>query len=59
MHISLLTGIVLPFLGLILPLYIWFTKKDSSEYAKTQGIEMINFLINVFIIGLGTVLMCG
>lgn len=58
MHLSLLAGIVLPFVGLILPVYIWFTKKDSSEYAYEQGMEMINFLINIFIIALGTVLMC-
>lgn len=58
MHISLLVGIVLPFIGLIFPLYIWFTKKNTSEYAAKQGLEMINFLINVFIIGLGTALLC-
>jgi len=53
-----LAGIILPFVGLILPVYIWFTKKDSSEYANQQGLEMINFLINVFILGLGATLMC-
>ena len=58
MHLSLLFGIVIPFAGLLVPLFVWFTKKDSSSYAHCQGLEMINFLINIFIFALGTVLLC-
>lgn len=58
MHISLLAGIVLPFIGLALPLMVWYKKRNTSEYTKAQGLEVINFLINVFVIGLGTVLLC-
>ena len=58
MHLSLLFGIAIPFAGLLVPLFVWFTKKDSSNYAHSQGLEMINFLINIFILALGTVLLC-
>ena len=58
MHLSLLAGIVLPFIGLALPILIWFNKKDSSLYVSEQGTEMMNFLVNIFIISLGVSILC-
>ena len=36
-HLSQLAGIIIPGLGWILPLVLWLTKKDSSEYIDANG----------------------
>lgn len=47
-HFSLLLGLVLPMIGLILPLVLWLTKKDNS-YIDQHGRTVANWLISYII----------
>jgi uncharacterized Tic20 family protein len=48
-HLSLLIGYIIPFFGLIVPIVIWITKKDSDELATANAKEAINFQISVLL----------
>ncbi|RUO39887.1 hypothetical protein CWE15_09045 [Aliidiomarina taiwanensis] len=45
MHLSLLIGLVLPIVGLIVPLILWLTKKDNN-YIDQNGRIIVNWLIS-------------
>jgi uncharacterized Tic20 family protein len=46
--------------GFILPLIIWLTKKEESEFIDDQGKEALNFQITILIANLGLGLItCG
>jgi len=56
-HLSILIGFVIPFFGLIVPIVVWITKKDSDQLATANAKEAINFQITsvlwgILIIGL-------
>lgn len=44
-HLSILIGFVVPFFGLIVPIVVWITKKDSDQLATANAKEAINFQI--------------
>src|SRR5262245_25915678 len=56
-HLSILIGFIVPFFGLIVPIVVWITKKDSDELATANAKEAINFQItsilwSILIVGL-------
>jgi uncharacterized Tic20 family protein len=48
-HLSLPIGYIIPFFGLIVPIVIWITKKDSDQLATANAKEAINFQISVLL----------
>ncbi len=48
-HLSSLSQYFIPFGNFILPLIIWSTNKDKSEYVDTQGKQVINFQLSLFL----------
>src|SRR5947207_3713598 len=44
-HLSILIGFIVPFFGLIVPIVVWITKKNSDELATANAKEAINFQI--------------
>jgi hypothetical protein len=48
-HLSLLIGFIIPFFGLIVPIVVWITKKDSDDLATANAKEAINFQISVLL----------
>ncbi|MBN1115005.1 MAG: DUF4870 domain-containing protein [Oligoflexia bacterium] len=57
MHLSLLSGFIIPFAGLIIPIIIWISKRDSSNFLNTQGKEVLNLLITLAIAGIAASLL--
>ncbi|MEI6093546.1 MAG: DUF4870 domain-containing protein [bacterium] len=58
MHLSVLAGILIPFIGLLIPVVIWALKRNDSPYIDDQGKEVINLIINVFIMGVLVSILC-
>jgi len=48
LHLSTLSQYFIPFGNFILPIIIWSSKKDKSEYIDKQGKECINFQLSLF-----------
>ena len=50
-HLGAFAGFVIPipFIGIIVPLVIWQTKKDESSYVDFHGKEAVNFQLSVAI----------
>ena len=48
-HLSILIGFIVPFFGLIVPIVVWITKKDSDDLATANAKEAINFQISMLI----------
>ena len=48
-HLSILIGFVIPFFGLIVPIVVWITKKDSDGLATANAKEAINFQITTIL----------
>ena len=46
MHLSQLTGFIIPFGGLILPIFMWATNKDQSENINKHGKVVLNWVIS-------------
>lgn len=49
-HIGTLAGGVVPFGNIILPLVLWLTQKDKSDYVAYHSKESLNFQITMMII---------
>ena len=45
MHLSQLSSLVVPIVGLIIPIVMWQVKKDENELIDRQGREITNWLI--------------
>ena len=58
-HISAFAGYIIPFGSVIVPLILWQTQKDKSEFLNEQGKEAVNFNISyalyTFILGLSII----
>ncbi len=48
-HLSQLTSIIIPGLGLILPIVMWTANKDQHEQIDRHGKVTVNWLISLFI----------
>lgn len=42
LHLSTFCGFIFPIVGLIVPIIIWFMKKEESEYINLQGKILFN-----------------
>lgn len=51
-HLSSLSGLFVPFGGLIGPIVIWAMKKDDDSFVNRHGIAAINFRISVYLYSL-------
>lgn len=47
MHLSGLSGYVIPFGNVLVPLILWFLKYRDSHYLNLQGIEVLNFQLTI------------
>jgi len=51
-HLGGLASLVLfPTANILLPLFIWWTKRDTDPYVDEQGREAVNFQITIFLFG--------
>ena len=48
-HLGALSGFMVPFGNIILPLILWLTKRESSQFIDMHGKESLNFQISLFI----------
>jgi uncharacterized Tic20 family protein len=51
-HLGALSGFVVPFGSIIVPLVLWLIKKDSSPFIDMHGRESLNFQISLLIYSL-------
>ncbi len=49
MHLSLLGHLIVPLLTVLVPLFMWMSKKDNSPYIDDHGREALNFQITLII----------
>lgn len=49
LHLSTLAGYVIPMAGLIAPIVIWQTKKESLPAIDAHGKSVMNFIISYFL----------
>ncbi|MCL2624175.1 MAG: DUF4870 domain-containing protein [Planctomycetaceae bacterium] len=49
MHLSLFAGAAVPGAGFILPIVMWAVNKDESPVIDQHGKNIFNFMINMFI----------
>lgn len=49
MHLSQLSGVVVPGAGLVLPIVMWATNKDKSEEIDKHGKVILNWMISAII----------
>ncbi len=54
-HLSVLTQYFIPFGNFILPIIIWSSKKNESEFIDYNGKQALNFQLSIF---LYTVVLC-
>jgi uncharacterized Tic20 family protein len=54
-HLSVLTQYFIPFGNFILPIIIWSSKKNESEFIDYNGKQTLNFQLSLFIY---TVILC-
>ena len=48
-HLSSLAQYVFPLAGIIVPIIIWSSKKDDSEFVYKHGKSCINFQLSIFL----------
>ncbi len=48
-HLSLLTGFVIPFAGLVVPIVLWQLKKDEFPSVTAHAFVVFNWMINALI----------
>lgn len=51
-HLSTLSQYIIPFGNYILPILIWTSKKDQSEFVDHHGKQAINFQLSILIYSL-------
>ena len=51
-HLSSFAKYLIPFAGIVVPLIIWQTKKNESEFIDQNGKSVINFHISTFLYGM-------
>jgi len=57
LHLSMLSGLVVPLAGLIVPIVIYILKKDSLPGLKPHGYVVFNWMISAIIYAIiGTIL---
>jgi len=56
-HLGALSGFVVPFGNIIVPLVLWLIKKDSSPFIDLNGRESLNFQISMLIYSLISVVL--
>lgn len=49
MHLSQLSGLIVPFLGYIVPILLWITNKDTNVNVDRHGKNILNFTISYLI----------
>ena len=52
LHLSMLSGALIPIASIIAPIAIWLCKRKESKFLDDQGKEAINFMINELVLAL-------
>jgi uncharacterized Tic20 family protein len=52
MHLSILCGYIIPWVGLIAPIVLWLVHKDRNEIVDRHGKDIVNWLIsfNIYVL---------
>lgn len=58
MHISQLSGYLLPFFGFIAPVILWMINKDTNAKVDATGKHILNFILSWFIYAFGAAILC-
>jgi uncharacterized protein len=58
LHLSSFAGWLIPYIGLALPIIIWFVYKKESEFIDKQGYVFLNAFISYTIYGIACGLLC-
>lgn len=58
LHLSQLSGLMIPFGGLVVPILIWQLKKEELPDLDEHGKVVANWLISRFLYGLICILLC-
>lgn len=56
MHLSQFSNYLFPFLGIIVPIVMWATRKEESESVDVNGKIILNWTISMFIYGVFAVI---
>lgn len=59
LHLSLLAHLVVPYLSILVTVFMWLHKKDQSRYIDDHGREAINFHISLLIYSIALPLAVG
>ena len=51
-HLSLLSGFVIPLGGLLVPIILWQLKKDEFPSSNAHGYVVVNWLLSALIYGI-------
>ena len=57
LHLSLLSGFLIPFAGLIAPIVIWQLKKEEMPEIDAHGKMVANFILSMLIYGVVSALL--
>ena len=57
MHLSLFSGFVVPYAGLIVPIIMWATNKDKSKLVDRHGMNILNWIISSTIYFIASIIM--
>lgn len=49
MHVSQFAGILVPFAGFIIPIFLWISNKDTNVKVDMHGKNILNFMISFLI----------
>lgn len=49
LHLSSLAKYLVPFAGIVVPIIIWQSKKDSSDFIDRNGKSVINFNLSILL----------
>ena len=58
MHVSVLSGLVVPLVGLILPIVMWQDGKNKSILVDEHGKNVVNWLISLTIYSIVSLILC-
>jgi uncharacterized Tic20 family protein len=51
MHLSLILSLLVAYLCILFPIFMWINKKEKSRFIDDHGREAINFQISMFLYG--------
>ncbi len=57
LHLGQLAGLIVPYVGFILPVVMWLTNKDNNQNIDAHGRIILNWLISATIYAIGAAIL--